>query len=53
MNKKEFINKTLNLFKMKNFNVSLFDKQLEIYKNFLQSQNKYINLTRLDNEKII
>ena len=53
MNKKEFINKALNLFKMKDFNVSLFDKQLEIYKNFLQSQNKYINLTRLDNEKII
>lgn len=53
MNKNEFIDKTLKLFKIKNFNISFLDWQLEIYKNFLQQQNKYMNLTRLDDEKNI
>jgi 16S rRNA G527 N7-methylase RsmG len=53
MNKNEFIDKTLKLFKIKNFNISFLNQQLEIYKNFLQQQNKYINLTRLDDEKNI
>ena len=53
MNKIDFINKTCKLFKINNLNLLQLDKQLSIYKNFLQVQNKYINLTRLDDEKII
>ena len=53
MNKIDFINKTCKLFKINSLNLLQLDKQLATYKNFLQLQNKYTNLTRLDNEKII
>ncbi len=53
MTKTEFINKTLDLFAIKNCNKEKLSMQLDAYKDFLQTQNLTMNLTRLDSDDII
>lgn len=53
MDKKEFLDKTIDLFAIKNCNRQLISKQLDAYKDFLQYQNKSMNLTRLDGDDVI
>lgn len=53
MTKTEFINKVIEKFAIKNCNKDRLSKQLDDYKNFLQTQNLTMNLTRLDDDKII
>lgn len=53
MTKNEFINKTLELFAINDCNKDRLSKQLDAYKDFLQTQNLTMNLTRLDDDKII
>jgi len=53
MNKQEFIKKVIERFQIAKVDVEYVSEQLETYKNFLQTQNKAINLTRLDKDEII
>ena len=53
MTKNEFINKTLELFAINDCNKDRLSKQLDAYKDFLQTQNLTMNLTRLDDDEII
>lgn len=53
MTKTEFINKTLERFAIKDCNKEKLSKQLDAYKDFLQTQNLTMNLTRLDSDDII
>lgn len=53
MTKTEFINKTIELFAIEICNKEKISNQLDAYKDFLQTQNLTMNLTRLDSDDII
>lgn len=53
MTKNEFVKKVIEKFGITKLDTKKLSEQLDVYKDFLQSQNAKMNLTRLDKDDII